>query len=132
MTKACKVTEMMVTTEDCAGALGRVTTPLKAAGVNIDAFCAYGMDGKGHCMFVCSETDKAMECLKKAGFDVKTRGAVMVNTDNCPGKVCEISCQLGEAGINIDYCYATTSKGDTCNAIFCTEDDDKVMKTLGC
>jgi hypothetical protein len=131
MTKARKVTEVTVTTENTPGTLGKVTTTLSKAGINVENFCAYCMENKGYCTFVCTDTETATTTLKGAGFDVTTKDAVWVTTDQKVGTLCEISTQLGEAGINIDYCYGTTGNGNTDTSVFITDNNDKAVTTLG-
>lgn len=132
MTTARKVTQLTVTTPDATGTLGKITTPLAKAGINIEAFCVYGMEGTAYCMFVTSNPGKATETLKNAGYtNVTTNDAVRVETESRAGTLSEISNQLGEAGIYIEYCYASTGNGNNDTAIFVTKDNDKAITTLG-
>ena len=52
-------------TPDTPGVLGKVCESCRDAGANIDAICAYGMEGKATFMMCTSDNVKAMEALKK-------------------------------------------------------------------
>jgi len=80
---------------------------------------------------VVDKTDEALNVLKQAEYWVNTTDVLVVNLDNKPGKLANISKRFGDAGININYVYGSGAQ-DAKSAIyvFSVPNADKAMKSL--
>lgn len=128
--KASKVSELIVTTPNIVGTLGKVFKLIAEAGVNISAFCAYVQDDKGIFLLMTDDNAKAGGVLEDAGYETSSDEVVSVQVESQVGTGAEIGTKLGEAGIDIRYCYATTGESGESVAIFQTADNDRAVEVL--
>lgn len=61
--------EIVVTTPDKLGVLSRIFKSITDSGVNVEAMCAYAVDGSAHVRLMTDSNEKARDALSKAGFD---------------------------------------------------------------
>jgi hypothetical protein len=128
MATARLVDELVATAPTRVGLLADVTNALAAAGVDIRAIMGWEMEGAASFTVVADDTARATEALRDAGFEVTTEKVVAVEMPDRPGALDEAASRIAEAGINIDWMYATTSGGGTATVLFKTGDDDAVTK----
>ena len=131
MPRTFKTTEIHVTTPNEPGALAKVTTPITKAGLNLNACWAYGMGNEGHFYFVTNDNEKATKALNNAGFNTTRNDVVVFETANELGSLNYAAEKLANAGIFVDYCYATTGEEGTTWIVFATKDSDKTLKIIG-
>lgn len=116
------------------GLLADVTDAVKSAGVNITALSAYERDGQGKFLLVTDDNAKATAALARLNAEVKEKSVIEVDLTNEVGALQAVSRKLAEAGINIDYVYATTCgvtcSCDTTTAVIKTDDDAKAVGLL--
>jgi hypothetical protein len=123
-------TEIEVITPNEPGILGRVLGTLANAGVNLRALRAHSEKKKGIFLLVTSDNKKAEKCLKELGYTVKTNEVVTVQIDDRIGAGAEVGALLGNAVIDIDYCYGTSSRAGKVFLVFKTNDNKKAAETL--
>lgn len=123
-------TEIEVITPNEPGILGRVLGTLANAGVNLKALHAHSEKKKGIFLLVTSDNKKAEKCLKELGYTVKTNDVVTVQIDDRIGAGAEVGALLGNAVIDIDYCYGTSSGTGKVFLVFKTNDNKKAAETL--
>ena len=123
-------TELYVITPNEPGILGRVLGTLANAGVNLKALCARSEKRKGIFLLITSDNKKAERALKELGYEVKTNKIVTVEIDDRIGAGAEIGALLGNAAINIDYCYGTSTGGAKALLVFQTNDNKRAVETL--
>lgn len=129
MADAKKVMQLTVATEDKPGMLVEVSSTVKSAGVNINAICAYGMEGKAVFYLITNDNAKARNALVQKGWQIKEDEVVVVGLGNKVGALSEISEKL--KGINLLYCYGSACGCDcACNFILKAEDNDKALEAL--
>lgn len=97
--------ELRVHHADEPGQLGRISSILGDAGINIDGFGVWG----GETRLLVSDVDHAVELLSAQGMSCDTADVLRLNVPNEPGNLAEVAQSLGDAGINIDYAYTLTS-----------------------
>lgn len=124
-------TELHVTTPNEPGIMGRVLGTLANAGVNLRALRAHAEGNKGIFLLITSDNKKAEKALKVLRYKVKTRKVVTVDIEDRIGAGAEIGVLLGNAAIDIDYCYGTSSGGGSAMLVFQTNDNKKALETLG-
>ena len=97
--------ELRVHHVDKPGQLGRISSILGDAGINIDGFGVWG----GETRLFVSDVDGAIELLSAEGMSCDTADVLRLHLPNEPGNLAEVAQALGDAGINIDYAYTLTS-----------------------
>jgi hypothetical protein len=123
-------TEIEVITPNEPGILGRVLGTLANAAVNLRALRVHSEKKKGIFLLVTSDNKKAEKCLKELGYTVKTNEVVTVQIDDRIGAGAEVGALLGNAVIDIDYCYGTSSATGKVFLVFKTNDNKKAAETL--
>ncbi|MBA7641046.1 hypothetical protein ES703_48718 [subsurface metagenome] len=123
-------TELYVITPDEPGILGRVMGTLANAGVNLKAIYARSERGKGIFFLITSDNKKAEKALKGIGYEVTTNNVVTVEIDDRIGAGAEVGALIGNAAIDIDYCYGTSAGGVKVLLVFQTNDNKKAFETL--
>lgn len=123
-------TELHVTTPNEPGLFGRVLGTLANAGVNLKAVCAYSEDTAGHFLLITADNQKAEKALKALGYKVKINKVILVQISDRIGAGAEIGALLGNAVIDIDYCYGTSAGGGMTLLVFKTSNNKKALDTL--
>ncbi len=127
---ASKVAELIVTTPNIVGTMGKVFKLIAEAGVNVSAFCAYVQDDKGIFLLVTDDNAKASGVLEDAGYETRSDEVMSIRVESQVGTGAEIGTKLGDAGIDIRYCFATTGESGESVAVFQTTDNDKAVEIL--
>lgn len=125
-----KENELHVITPNQTGILGRVLGTLANEAINLKAMCAYTEEDKGHFLLVTSDNNKAMTALKSLGYEVSTNEVVTVQIGDRIGAGAEIGALLGNAIIDIEYCYGTSPGTGQALLVFKTSDNEKAIETL--
>ncbi len=123
-------TELEVITPNEPGLLGRVLGTLANSGVNLKALNAYTGKDKGVFLILTSNNKKAEKCLKALGYEVKTNQVVTVLMDDRIGAGSEIGALLGNAVIDIEYCYGSSAGIGKALLVFKASDNKKAFDTL--
>jgi len=122
--------ELIITTPDKAGMLAEVTSVISSAGVNIQALCAYSMEGVAIFMLVTSDNQQTQSIAEAKGWQVQEDDVLIVELSDKVGAAQEIAEKLKADNLNLQYCYATTCsctidcdtnfiiKADDCDAAF--------------
>ena len=124
-------TELHIVTPNEPGILGRVLGTLANAGVNLRALRAHAEGKKGIFLLITSDNQKAEKALKVLRYKVKTNKVVTVEIEDRIGAGAEIGALLGNAAIDINYCYGTSIGSGRALLIFQTNDNKKAAETLG-
>jgi hypothetical protein len=124
-------TELHVVTPNEPGILGRVLGTLANAGVNLRALRAHAEGKKGVFLLITSDNKKAEKALKVLRYKVKTNKVVTVEIEDRIGSGAEIGALLGNAAIDIDYCYGTSMGAGRTLLVFQTNNNKKTIDTLG-
>ncbi len=122
-----KIQELFVVVENRPGALGDLLEQLGREKVNIEAIGLFQDVAK----LSVSDLDRARKALVKSGYNVEVRDVLKLDLDNKPGSFAFIASRLGNAGLNIEFCYATVGKGQkSATVILDVNDLDKAMSVL--
>jgi hypothetical protein len=129
MAKARKVKEIRLFMPNKVGLLSEVTAAIAKAKVNINAICAYAMENNAFFMLTTSSNAKVKKALVPLGFGIEEKDVIQVELPNRPGELQKVARRIADAGVEIEYMYATTGGGKaTC--VFRTADDQKAMKVI--
>ncbi|HWP81701.1 MAG TPA: hypothetical protein VNN76_03495 [Bacteroidota bacterium] len=122
-----KIQELFVVVENRPGALGNLLGTLGRERINIEAIGLFQDVAK----LSVSDIDKAKKVLIKQGYAVEEREVLRLELDNKPGSFAFVASRLGNAGLNIEYCYATVGKNQKSAAVILdVRDLDKAMEVL--
>ena len=130
MAKARKVKEMEFTMPNKVGLLSEITTAIAGAKVNITAICAYGMENTAYFMLTTDGNAKAKKALAPLGVAIEEKDVVEVEALDKPGELQKVAKKIADAGIDIEYMYATASSGKKETCIFMTSDNAKAIKVI--
>ena len=130
MAKARKVKEISFTMSNKVGLLSEVTTAIAAAKVNVTAICAYAMENSATFMLTTDSNAKAKKALAPLAVTIEERDVVAVEVPNKSGELRKVAKKIADAGIDIEYMYATAGKGKTATCVFKTTDDNKTVKVI--
>jgi hypothetical protein len=130
MAKAKKSKEISFAMLNKAGLLSEVTRAIAGASVNITAICAYAMGDTAYFMLTTASNVKAKKALAPLGVAIEERDVVEVELLNRPGELQKVAKRIADAGIDIEYMYATAGAGKSTTCIFKTADHQKTVKII--
>ncbi len=119
-------TFVSVTANDKPGELGRICQTLANSGINIEGFASTA----GQVRFLTSDNRKAMDALKKAGYDSKEVEVFQLRLSNRPGELARVGKALGDANVNIDTAFGFTSSQATGDIFLRVNDVKKATPIL--
>ena len=106
-----RVTQLSAWVENRPGTLGRLADALGEKKVNIRAFMASVMDGKGFVRVVVDRPAVARKVFRAHGWETTEDELLEVAVADRPGALGRVADRLGDAGINIQYAYLGTARG---------------------
>ncbi len=126
--------EISVVVVNEIGALSKMTSFLVNHGINVEAIAGYSnnIGDQAGLMFVTNNNVEAIETLASNGYvDTKENEVIIVELENTPGALKNISERLAQNDVNITYIYCTTCMGG-CPAkiILSTTDNMRALSIL--
>lgn len=106
-----RVTQLSAWVENRPGTLGRLADALGEKKVNIRAFMATVLDGKGFVRVVVDRPAVARKVFRAHGWETADDDVLEVAVADRPGALGQVADRLGRAGINIRYAYLGTARG---------------------
>jgi hypothetical protein len=103
-------TDLTVILKDEPGQLARLGEATGEAGVNILGLCAMTGDGHGyiHVLVDDAKVAAARAALEGAGLGIADeREALVIDIQDRPGTLGDVSRTLADASVNIDFAYST-------------------------
>jgi len=121
--------EIVVTAVNKIGVLADMSKLLAESGVNIEAVAGYAVDKEAKIMLVTNDSLRAIEALKKSGYTlIKENEVVIIDLENKPGALKNITARLAAEGIDIKQIYGTTcSGGCPAKLVISTTDNEKAL-----
>ena len=125
------ISQLSIFVENRTGKLVECMKALSDAGVDIRALSIADTQDFGILRLIVSDTEKAIEHLRKEGFVVKENHVVGIAIDDTAGSLCKVVDLLSENGINIEYMYAfITVLKKSAYIVLRVEDNDACEKLL--
>jgi hypothetical protein len=122
-----RITEIYVVLEDRPSQLGELCTFLAQNEINIEAIGVFHETAK----IYVKNLNKALKLLNKENYMTELRDVLLVELENKPGALAELTSKLGDEGINIEYCYATLGRqGDKVAVVLDVSKIDEAEKIL--
>jgi hypothetical protein len=131
MADARVVEELFVKAPTKVGLLAELTEALAAAGVDIRAIGAYDKGAQGEFMLLTGDNTAAESVLAEMGAAVERNQVVVVSLEQRAGQLQDVSRRLADAGVNVDWVYATTGDGEHTNVVIRTADAERTAQILG-
>jgi hypothetical protein len=113
---------------------GQLSTPVQAladAGINIVTLSLADTKQFGILRLLVRDWEKAQQVLEEAECVVNVTDVVAVDVPDRPGGLAKVLSIVQDAGINVEYMYAFTSRvGDRAVLVFRFEDPDGAISVL--
>ena len=108
---ALKVKQITVWVDNKPGEVGRITSALGKAKVNISAISCWSAGSESPIHLLVSSPAKAKRVLQELGVRLTEEEVLRVTLPDKPGILGELGKKLGEGNINIEYTYASIPTG---------------------
>ena len=99
------IKQLTIFLENQTGRLAEVTKILKNQNINLQGFSTTEARDYGILRLIVSDTEKARQSLKDAGFTTHVAEAICVKVLDKPGELYKVLDVLAGEKINIDYIY---------------------------
>jgi len=99
------IKQLTIFLENQTGRLAEVAKILKNQDINLQGFSTTEARDYGILRLIVSDTEKARQSLKDAGFTTHIAEAICVKVLDKPGELSKILDILAKKNINIDYIY---------------------------
>jgi hypothetical protein len=120
--------DLTVILEDRPGTLGDLGEATGKAGINIEGICGTTEGGQGLIHILVADVDATRAAQGDAGFEVRgERDVLVVDVEDRPGTMGEVTRRLGNSGVNIELVY--TSFGAV-RLVLGVDDMDKARAAL--
>ena len=97
--------QLSVSVQNERGVLSRITGLLGREGVNIHALTLTGGIDHGYIRLIVDKEELATKLLKADGFLVFPKEVVLLEIENRPGALGEVSTLWADNGVNLEYAY---------------------------
>jgi hypothetical protein len=124
-----RIKQLSIFSENRPGGLMDLARDMKEAQVNILGFTIAEGSGYGVVRMLVDKPEKAYEKLTSQGHVVKFTDVLAVKMEDKPGGLYDLTVQLKEAGINIEYAYGYRNS-PAAVLILKVEDFDKAIDTI--
>ena len=102
--------DIVVILEDRPGALADMSEILGASRINIGGICATSNNGEGVIHILVEDPAGARKSLEASGIKVSTeRDVLVMDINDRPGSLGEITRKIADAGVNIELAYLATN-----------------------
>jgi len=102
--------DLTVILEDRPGTLADVGEVLGKAGINIEGGCGFPCEGEGILHILVEDAAAARRALEEIGLEVRGERQVLVlEVEDRPSALGEISRRIANAGVNTDLLYLATN-----------------------
>lgn len=121
--------DLVIDIENSPGSLARVTAAISDAGVNIAAATCVGTADRAELHILVKHAEAAKHALALS-HDVtvtREREVVVVEVEDTPGVLADLTHKIATAGVNLDLVYVATRN----RVVFGADDIDALRAALG-
>jgi len=112
------------------GALAHACSVLSDAGINLQAMSVHDTIDNAVVRFLVDNPTKGLLLLEQEEYYVLEQDVVVMNMNNHPGTLTEISQKLAQADINIAYAYCTANRNESGCLVLRTDQPEKTLEVL--
>ena len=124
------VKQLSVFLENKQGRLCAATDVLAKNGINISALSLADTAEFGILRLIVDRPDEARRVLMEEGIVVRVSDVIAVAMDDTPGGAMDILHALAQAGINVEYLYASIGRSGKALMIVRVDDDENAERVL--
>jgi hypothetical protein len=101
--------DLVIDIENAPGALAEVAAAISDAGVNIAAATCLGPEERAELHILVPHPEAARHLLAISHLAVtREREVVVVEVEDCPGVLADLTRKIADAGVNLDLVYVAT------------------------
>jgi hypothetical protein len=120
--------DLEIDVENTPGALAQVAAAVSDAGVNIAAVTCVGPDARAELHILVKHAEAARHSLAISNLAVTSeREVVVVDVEDRPGVLADLTRSIAKAGVNLDLVYVATRN----RVVFGSPDLDALRTALG-
>ncbi|MGQ0845405.1 MAG: ACT domain-containing protein [Sporichthyaceae bacterium] len=120
--------DLVIELENTPGALAKVADAVSDAGINIAAATCLDDTHNAELHILVPHAEAAKHLLGISHLEVtREREVVVVDVDDRPGALAELTHKIAAAGVNLDLCYVAIRD----RVVFGSPDLDALKKALG-
>ena len=101
------IKQISIFMENTTGRLADITSLLAKADINLRAISIADTTDFGILRMVADQPDEAIRLLKEAGFTARETDVIGVEVPDHPGELARIMALFRDAGVGIEYLYAS-------------------------
>ena len=116
------IKQLSIFLENRPGTLDEALAILKGAGININALSLADTSEFGLLRLIVDDPDRAKAAIKQAGYTSSVNEVVSVELKQEVGYLSGIIKKISDAGINVEYMYASSSSSSGASMIIKTDD----------
>lgn len=124
------IKQVSVFLENSAGRLDSALTVLKDKNINIVSLSLADTSDYGMLRMIVSDADTAKAVLKEAGLSAHLTDVLAIKLPHTVGSLQKVLSKIADAGINIEYMYALSTKDSNACIVIKPSDKDLCVKTL--
>ena len=124
------IKQVSVFLENSAGRLQSVLQVLKNENINIVSLSVADTNDYGMLRMIVSDAEKAKEALKNAGLSAHLTDVVAIKLPHTVGSLSDVLDKVGDAGINVEYMYALSTKDEKACIVIKPENSESATKAL--
>jgi hypothetical protein len=120
--------DLVIDIENTPGSLARIAAAISDAGVNIAAATCIGSHERAELHILVKHAGASKHSLATAGvLATRETEVVVVNVEDRPGVLADLTRKVAEAGVNLDLVYVATQN----RVVFGAADLDALRAALG-
>ncbi len=124
------IKQVSVFLENSAGRLDSALTVLKDKNINIVSLSLADTSDYGMLRMIVSDADTAKAVLKEAGLSAHLTDVLAIKLPHTVGSLQKVLSKIADAGINIEYMYALSTKDSNACIVIKPSDKDLCVKAL--
>jgi hypothetical protein len=120
--------DLVIDIENTPGALAQIAAAISDAGVNIAAATCLGPDARAEVHILVPHAEAAKHALAISHVAVtREREVVVVDIEDCPGVLADLTRKIARAGVNLDLVYVATRN----RVVFGADDLEALRAAVG-
>lgn len=124
------IKQVSVFLENSAGRLDSALTVLKDKNINIVSLSLADTSDYGMLRMIVSDAETAKAVLKEAGLSAHLTDVLAIKLPHTVGSLQKVLSKIADAGINIEYMYALSTKDSNACIVIKPSDKDLCVQTL--
>lgn len=126
------IRQISVFLENVPGRLATLCNTLERNGIDLRAMATSEGSEYGVVRMLVDDVPRAETVLREAGLPFSTVDILALEVSDAPGALGRVAVRLAEAGINVEYAYATSVAGNSrALCVFKVSDPREAEATLG-